>query len=205
MIIEKYSSKEEWLQGRLGRITGTRLKDIIPKRDGGKKIGTYELIAERISTDPDGLAFNESPIERGLRLESEAIARFSKETGKKVNTDLVIWARDENKSIAISPDGSIGKTEAVESKSLSCARHIEAFITQKVPDEYEYQCLEYFIVNDKLKKLFVVFYDPRIPTKDFFYLTINRKDVESRIADLLKMQGEVLQYVDEWVVKLSDL
>jgi hypothetical protein len=50
-------------------------------------------------------------MDRGKRLEDEAIERFAKETGKKVNTDLVLWMRDDDENIAVSPDGSIGKTK----------------------------------------------------------------------------------------------
>ncbi len=178
MKIQKFSTEDEWLEARRGRVTGTRLKDLIVKRGTAKKMGFYELIAERIALPPDG----ENVMDRGKRLEDEAIERFAKETKKKVNNDLVLWYRDDDENIAVSPDGSIGKTEAVEVKCLSSARHIEAWLTKKIPDEYEYQVLQYFIVNDKLKTLYFVFYDPRMP-KDFFYHEVHRKDVLDDVDD----------------------
>ncbi|MCV6900789.1 YqaJ viral recombinase family protein, partial [Escherichia coli] len=84
------------------------------------------------------------------RLEEEAVARFVKETGKEVNTDLVIFTRDDNENIAFSPDAYIGDTEVVEAKCLSSASHIEAWLTQEVPSEYEEQTIQPFIVNDTL-------------------------------------------------------
>lgn len=203
MKVITFETEEHWKGWRMGKITGSKAGDITPKRDGSKKIGFYELIAERIATDPYGLAFAENPMERGKRLEKEAVERFAQETGKKVDWSLVGWESDEDSSIALSPDGVIGKTEAIEAKCLSCARHIEAFLTQEVPDEFEYQMLQYFVVNEKLKTLYFVFYDPRIPAKDFFYLTIKRKDVAARIASLLEMQKKTLEEVNVIVTQLT--
>lgn len=192
MIVKKYDNEDQWLDARRGKITGTRLKDLVSKRDGKPKIGFYELIAERVAIPADG----ENVMDRGKRLEHEAIERFSQETKKKVNTDLVIWFRDDNEDIAISPDGFIGKTEAVECKCLSSARHLEAWITKEIPDEYEFQVLQYFIVNPQLKKLYFVFYDPRMPI-DFFWIEVSRKDLQEQIDEYLALEFEVLKQVEE--------
>lgn len=196
----KFENREDWMFARRGKITGSRLKDIVVKRGTGKKIGYYELIAERLATEPEG----ENPMERGTRLEPEALERFVKEAKKKVNTDLVIWTRDDNESIAISPDGVISDTEAVEAKCLSSARHIEAFLTQEIPSEYEMQVYQYFIVNDTLTTLYLAFYDPRLPCKDFFYLTINRKDIQASVDEYLEYQRKTLEEVNEIVLKLTN-
>lgn len=200
MKISTYQSKEEWLNARLGKITGSRVKDIIVKRGTGKKKGYYELIAERIATRPDG----ENPMERGNRLEGEAIARFQSETEQDVDTSLVIWSRDEDDSIAISPDGFMGLTEAVEVKCLSSASHIEAYLTQEVPSEYKDQVIQYFVVNDKLEKVYVVFYDPRIPCKDYFVIEVTRESVEDEVKEYLDYQRNVLKEVDDIVLKLTN-
>lgn len=194
-----FKDKEEWLAARRGKITGTRLKDVITLRGNGKKIGYYELIAERLGIPAD----DESAMDRGARLEAEAMEHFVADTKKKVNMDLVIWTRDDNENIALSPDGFIGKTEAVEVKCLSSARHIEALLTQEVPSDYEYQVLQYFIVNDALKTLYFVMYDPRLLAKPFFYLTINRADLEEKIVQFLEYQVNILKEVDDAVTKIS--
>lgn len=195
----KFDNRDSWLAARMGKITGSRLKDIIVKRGTGMKIGYYELIAERLALPADG----EDPMDRGTRLEDEAIERFAKETKKKVGRSLIIWTRDDNESIAVSPDGVVGKTAAVEAKCLSSARHIEAYLTQKVPDEFQYQVLQYFIVNDKLETLYLVFYDPRLSAKDFFYLTITREEMAEEIKFCLEYEEKVLAEVTEIVNKLT--
>ena len=198
-----YTDREEWLQARKGKITGSRLADIIVKRGTGKKIGFYELIAERLSTDPEGLAFDETPMERGTRLEPEAMAKFVEVTGKKVDTSLVMWSRDDNDSIAVSPDGFIGKLEAVETKCLSSAKHLKAYLTQQVPEDYEEQVTQYFIVNDQLRTLWLAFYDPRIPLLDFFFLEVKRADIEDDIEDYLEQERNVIAEVDKIVLEIT--
>ncbi len=201
MKINKYDSREDWLFARRGKITGSRLKDIVVKRGTGKKIGFYELIAERLATEPEG---DETPMDRGTRLEPEAMEAFKAKTGKKIDDSLVIWTRDDNESIAISPDGFIGKKEAVEIKCLSSAKHIEALLTQKVPDEYEMQVIQYFVVNEDLQTLYFVFYDPRIPSHEMFHLKITRESVQADVDTYLKYQQDTLKEIDEIVLKLSN-
>lgn len=196
----KFESREEWLAARRGKITGSRLKEIITKRGNGKKIGFYELIAERLGIPADG----ENPMDRGTRLEPEAIERFSQETGRKVDSSLVIWTRDDDENIALSPDGIIGKTEALEAKCLASARHIQAYLTQQIPDDYREQAIQYFVVNDKLRKLHFAFYDPRLLAKPFFIITITRKELEEEIEAALEYERTTLAEIDEIVLTLSN-
>jgi predicted phage-related endonuclease len=195
----KFKTEEAWLAARVGKITGSRLKDLINKRGTGNKKGFYELIAERVALPADG----ENPMDRGHRLEKEAIERFSKETGKKVDGSLIMWVSKEDDSIAISPDGIIGKTQAIEIKCLNSASHIEALLTGELPTEYYFQSLQYFIVNPKLKKLYFAFYDPRIPHKDFFYFTIDRKDREADAETYLREQLNIIASVEKIVLELT--
>lgn len=189
--ITKFSSEEEWMDGRRGKITGTRLGKLISKRDKKKLKGFYEVIAERVAIP----ASNEPVMDRGRRLETEALERFEKETGKKVNKDLVIISRDENENIAYSPDGFIGKTETVEVKCLNSASHIEAWLTKEIPSEYYEQTIQPFIVNNSLKTLYFVFYDPRLPKIDFFFFEVRRSDIKKEIAEFLALELEILEEI----------
>lgn len=199
MKIRKFDSKEEWFAARVGKITGSSLKDITMKRGEGKKIGYYQLIADRLATPSDG----EDPMERGTRLETEAIQEFEKEMGMKVDTGLYLWVSDENENIAVSPDGVIDRENAVEVKCLSSARHIEAYLTKKVLYDYEFQVLQYFIVNPDLQNLYFCFYDPRLTVKPFFYLTITRESVQDEVEEYLEHEKKVLEEVERVVLELS--
>lgn len=200
MITKKFENKEDWMEARKGKFTGSRLKDIIVKRGTGEKIGFYETIAERIAQSAD----EENPMERGIRLEDEAVALFIENTGKEVDTSLVIWEREDNSSIAISPDGFIGEKEAVEIKCLSSARHIEAIITKQIPDEYSYQVIQYFIVNDKLETLYFVMYDPRMPENLQLHITkITRESQQEQIDFCLAYQKEKIAKIEEIINQLT--
>lgn len=196
MIVHKFPRTEEgedaWLDCRKGRVTGTRLKDLIVKRSAKPKKGFYEIIAERVAVP----ANNENPMDRGKRLEHIAIERFEKETGKTVDTELVLITREDNENIAYSPDGTIGETETVEVKCLNSASHLEAWLTKEIPSEYEEQSIQPFCVNDKLQTLYFVFYDPRMPI-DFFFFEVHRADIESKIADYLEQQIVALAKIKE--------
>lgn len=199
MKVTRYEDRESWLLSRVGKITGTRVKDIIVKRGTEKKIGFYELIAERIALPADG----ENPMDRGTRLEEEAIKKFEEQTGKKVNTDLVIWQREDNENIAISPDGTIEEENAaVEVKCLSSARHVEAIVTKQVPKELRDQVIQYFCVNDDLQTVYSVFYDPRMSVKDFFVIETKREHVQEEVEAYLSFEKDTLEevnrIVNEW-------
>lgn len=209
MKIIRFADIESWKIWRLTRITGSRLKDIIAV-NGPRKIESYALIAESwIGTA--ALAEEEESaelaFERGLRLEPEAMDRFRKESGKKVDSSLVGLEREDDSRIAISPDGMIGVLEAVEVKCLSAKHHIEAFITRKVPTKpvnYTYQVYQYFICNDKLRKLHFVLYHPLFPKGlDYFVIEINRKDIKAGIAKALEYQRNELKWVREQVEDLA--
>lgn len=191
-MIQKFSSLEAWMEARKGRVGGTRLKDLVVKSGLKKKKGFYEILAERIAIPAD----TENVMDRGHRLEEIAIDRFIEATKKKVNKDLIIVSRDDNENIYYSPDGIIGKTEDVEVKCLNSASHIQAYLTKEIPSEYYEQIIQGFIVNDKLKKRYMVFYDPRLPKIDLFWLEINRKDHEEEIAEYLELEIATLKELD---------
>jgi putative phage-type endonuclease len=199
MKIHKFTNSEDWLEARKGKITGSRLKDLVVKRGTEEKIGFYEIIAERIAETAD----DENAMERGTRLEDEAIKEFQEVVGE-IDTSLVIWERNDNKSIAISPDGFIGKTQAVEVKCLSSAKHIEAIITKTIPSEYEYQVLQYFIVNEDLETLWFVMYDPRMPENlKLHYFEVKREDKKDDITEYLQYQKDKLQKIETIINELT--
>ena len=209
MIISRFENRDLWMQARQGKITGSRLKDILVKRGTGKKKGFFELIAERLAIPRD----DENVMARGHRLEEEALDRFTALTGKEVNRDLMIWMREDNESIAVSPDGTVSEKEACEAKCLSSASHIEAYIyktfpgyeANPIPSEYREQGLQYFCVNDALETLNFCFYDPSFGDLDcaFFVVEMHRKDYLVEIAKALEDQRIALAEVNAIVNKLS--
>lgn len=205
-----FESQEEWFNWRLGKLTGSRVKDAINLRDGAVKSEVWRIVAESILGSA-ALAEEEltasQVMERGHTLEPIALERFAKETGKKVDGSLVGWESAEDIRIAISPDGVIGKTAAVEVKCLLSTKHVEALYTRKIPKNtqgYEEQMIHYFIVNKALKSLYFVFYHPEFPAGlDFFYLTFTRKELAAEIAKYEAAEKEVVSTVRDIVNTLT--
>lgn len=201
MKSKSFTTEEEWKAARVGTIGGTRLGDIMPKRGTDKKMAFYELIAERLGVPSE----EEVPMERGIRLEPEAIAKYEEQTGKVVDQSLVLWVSDINQNITCSPDGVIdGGTEAVEVKCLSSARHIKAIIENEIPDDYMPQARQYFVTNENLQTLHFIMYDPRIVAKPLMVFEIHRADIEEDVQKALAFELQTLNEVDEWVAKLTN-
>lgn len=200
-IINLEQRSDEWVEFRKGKISGTMLGELYAKR-GGRKIGFYELIAESLATEPDG----EDRMERGLRLEEEAIELFAVGFKKKVER-VGVCQHDDYPQVINSPDGLIknGKIydEAVEVKCLSPARHIQAIVENKVPDEYEAQKIQYFIVNPGLKKLYFIFYDPRILSVPLHVIEVTREELRDLPKMYLEFQLQQLKDAKEIIERLA--
>lgn len=196
IILDVEQNSEEWLSARRCKITGSKLKDIVTKRGSGKKIGYYQLIADRLSIEPD----NEDARDRGHRLEQEAIDCFESETNKEVDRSVGMAISDLHKDISISPDGLVKKgavfVEGVEVKALGDARHVEAFLTDEIPQDYIEQIMQYFIVIETLEKVSLVLYTDRIPSMKCKIIEVLRKDHLELIKYLTDYQVDTLQEID---------
>jgi len=200
----QFSDNTEWLDARKGKVTGTRVKDIVVKRATKPKKAFYELIAERIAI-PRG---DENRMDRGHTLEAEAVERLAQETGLPfVQVNNEIWTREDEQNIAYSPDGYIeGEkiTTACEIKCLNSASQLEAFIRREIPSDYTEQTRQAFVVNDDLETLYFAMYDPSLPpTCDFLHFVITREEIAEEVQTLYDYQMNTLSEVDDWVSKLT--
>lgn len=198
--VEQKSNK--WFHLRKGKITGTVLKNILgtPR---ARQEAIYEIIAERLMVGIENDE-TENAMDRGTRLEPDALAAFELETGKQIER-VGLAEDDDNPLIANSPDGLIGETEAVEIKCLGGKNHVKMWLTNKVPDEYEWQVVQYFIVNKKLEKLYFVGYNPDIPVCSLLIIEVNRKDIEDKIEFAKLEQIKFLAEVDLILKKIIKL
>jgi hypothetical protein len=190
---------DEWFIDRLGKITGSKLDDIVVKKGTQQKIGFYKLIAEKIF----GRQPEENQATRGTRLEKEAMEKVGEYLGKEVK-EQGMWVSDFNDRIAVSPDGVISETEAVEIKCLSDALHIKAIMLNTYPKDYHEQAMQYFIVNEKLETLYFAMYRPTEYKKlELKVFELKRKDFEEEIKALREYQENILKEVDKWIIELT--
>jgi putative phage-type endonuclease len=190
----------EWHQLRKGKVTGTVLKDIMgtPKK---REDAFYEIIAERLTVGVETDVEYENAMDRGLRLEPDAISAFELEMALKV--ERTGFAQDDtNPLIANSPDGLIGETEAVEAKCMGGKNHLKMWLTNEIPDEYKWQVVQYFVVNPKLERLYFVAYNPDIPVHPLHIIETTREENAGDIEKAKVAQETFLAEVEE---KLKEL
>lgn len=202
-IVTIPQNTDEWLEFRRAKISGSKLKDLVVKRGTGKKIGFYQLLADRL----EEVAEYEDPRDRGHRLEDEALAEFETVKQLAVNKDCGVWQSDVNPNIIVSPDGGIeidGEyVAAVEIKCLNGAKHLQALIENKIPGEYYEQALQYFVVNEKLETLYFTFYHPNIQAKKLHIIEMHRSDVDKYVEEIRQYEIEQLKEIDRLVEQLA--
>lgn len=183
----------EWHQLRKGKVTGTSLKAIMgtPK---ARQDTIYELVAERLTIGVEGDDY-ESPMDRGTRLEPDALSAFGLATGKSVDK-IGLIQDDKNPLMANSPDGLIEETEAIEVKCMGGKNHVKMWLTNEIPDEYFWQSIQYFVVNEKLERLYFVGYNPEIPTHPLHVIELTRDNAKEDIEKAREAQENFLEDVE---------
>lgn len=213
-VIQIEQNSEAWFEYRLGKVTGSKAKDVAPKANGaGKRDGFWHLLAEKVAERPDG----EPDDDRGHRLENVALAEFSMRTRIPVNTEPGMWVSDDDDDIAVSPDGVVDNGNpipnlACEVKCLSSAKHLKYVIThlraikndkkytpfKYVPSEFRAQLVQYFVVNDDLEKVYFIFFDDRVSIErlSLHFIEIRRTAISDLIDNQKNMQLETLDEVN---------
>lgn len=204
--IDVKQNTPEWEQLRKTKITGTVLKSLMgtPK---ARQEAIYEVIANRLSVGVDSDEEYENPMQRGTRLEPDAVSAFELEKNMQVER-TGFCEDDSNPFIANSPDGYIigtDDTEALEIKAMGGKNHIKMWLTDEIPEEYKWQVVQYFVVNEKLQKLYFAGYNPDIPIHPLHIIEVKREDIALDIENARKSQEAFLLEVDailQTIIKL---
>ena len=192
----------EWHQLRKGKITGTGLKSIMGTPYARDEY-FYEILAQRLTVGLEDEDY-ENAMDRGTRLEPDAIAMFEFETGKSVEV-VGFCEDDDDPTMANSPDGLIGDTEAVEVKCLGGKNHVRMWLENEIPKDYFWQVVQYFVINPKLKKLYFVGYNPDIPVHPFHLIEVIREDIADSIIKAKETQEEFIQKVNSKLKEIIEL
>ena len=195
----------EWFMQRLGRVTASRLKDVIAKIKTGESAARAgyraELVAERLSGKAvEG--FCNAEMKWGTDCEPLARAAYEAETGiLVVETGMV-----PHPSIAMtgaSPDGLVGAEGLLEIKCPKTQNHIETILGGSVPSQYIPQMQWQMACTGRLWVDFVSF-DPRLTTDYQIYtkrVERNEELIASYEAEVKKFLSEVdvtIQKLAEW-------
>lgn len=197
---------DEWFSKRLGKVTASRLNDVMATLKSGGEAATRknyraQLIAERL-TGVKADSFTNGTMQWGT--DNEPIARAMYEVSRGVDVEQVDFV--EHPSILMSgasPDGLIGEDGLIEIKCPNTATHIDYLLAGIVPTEYRNQMLWQMECTGRKWCDFVSF-DPRMP--DDLQLFVIRYELDSGKLD--ELRNGVIQFlseVDSVMLKLVDI
>ena len=184
----------EWFAQRLGKVTASRVADVIAKTKTGYSTSRAnymtELALERI-TGARQEGFTNAAMQWGTETEPLARAAYEAETGEIVDEVPMI----EHPSILMtgaSPDGLIGSDGLIEIKCPNSATHMETLLSGKPAGKYITQMMWQMACTKRQWCDFVSF-DPRFPQHLQLYVTrVLRDDVMVK-----SLENEVAQFLDE--------
>jgi hypothetical protein len=176
----------EWFQQRLGKVTASRVADVVAKTKSGPSASRAnymaQLIAERL-TDNVQESFTNGAMQWGTEKEPEARAAYE-------------FYRNET----VKEIGLVGDDGMVEIKCPNTATHLETLLGQMIPSKYHNQ-MQWQMACAGRQWCDFVSYDPRLPENmRLFVKRMPRDDI--RIKEL---ETEVAGFLLEIAVKLSEL
>lgn len=192
---------DDWYAVRLGKVTASRVSDLMAKTQSGyaasRKNYMAQLVIERL-TNTKAESFSSGYMQWGT--EQEPFARAAYEAAQDVMVEelgfvphpTIEWA-------GASPDGLVGDDGLVEIKCPSTATMIETLLSEKVPSNYMAQ-MQFQMACTGRKWCDYVVFDPRMPAKaQLFIKRVNRDDkfIAEMEAEIVKFLAEVETQVEK--------
>ena len=193
---------QEWLLARCGKVTASRVADIMAKTKSGYSAsrGNYmaELVCERLTGVPTD-TFKSAAMEWGTAQEPHARAAYEAVGGVLVE-EVGFVPHPSIPDAGASPDGLVGAVGLIEIKCPYTATHIETLLSGKVPDRYNTQMQWQMACTGRVWCDYVS-YDPRMPENMRLFLTRVFRDQSA----ILAMETEVLTFIHELTDKVAAL
>lgn len=196
---------QEWFESRLGKVTASKVADIVAKTKSGYSTSRAnymaQLVVERL-TGVKSETFTNSAMEWGTATEPLARAAYELKKGIMVDETGLI----DHPTIAMSgasPDGLVGDDGLIEIKCPNTATHIDTMLSGEADKRYVCQMQWQLAVTGRQWNDFVSF-DPRMP--DNLQLFIKRVERDDEL--IKELEAEVVKFiaeVDEKVEKLKSI
>jgi putative phage-type endonuclease len=192
MEIEQRS--EDWFAIRLGKVTASRVADVIAKTKTGYSTSREnymaQLVVERL-TQTKAESYTNAAMQWGT--DQEPFARAAYEAAQGVMVEEVGFVPHPTIEWAgASPDGLVGDDGLVEIKCPNTATMIEALLTGKVPTKYFTQ-MQFQMACTGTKFCDYAVFDPRMPAKAQLFVTrVNRDD-----AYIAEIETEIIKFLAE--------
>jgi putative phage-type endonuclease len=192
----------EWFAQRIGKVTASRVADVITKTKTGYSTSRdnymAQLVCERL-TGTVAESFTNASMQWGT--DNEPLARAAYEAYMDVLVDEVAMISHPTiENAGASPDGLVGDDGLVEIKCPNTATHIDTLLTQTVPRKYITQ-MQWQMACTGRKWCDFVSFDPRLPKE----LQLFVKHI-SRDEDYISMlEKEVIKFLKELNDKIEKL
>jgi len=193
---------DEWFAVRCGKVTASRVADVIATTKSGYSASraNYEaqLICEILTGKP-AESYSNAAMQWGTETEPLARAQYELKTGEMVNqVGFVVHPMIEQ--AGASPDGLVGSEGLIEIKCPNTSTHLDTLLAQKVPSKYIIQMTWQMVCTGR-KWCDFVSYDPRLPEN--LQLFVQRIELDEDYAK--KLQNEVVMFLVEVNEKVEKL
>ena len=195
---------QEWLSARAGKVTASRISDVLSKIKTGEAAARRDykaqLVAEILTGRPQEDGYINAEMQFGLDTEPAARAAYEAQEGVLVEqVGLVVHPRIER--AAASPDGLVGDSGLMEIKCPKVATHLTYLLDGVVPAKYQPQMLWQMACCERAWCDFVSFRPDLPPELQLFKVRFPRDD--KRITEMEAETIIFLQEVDGLVEKLK--
>lgn len=193
---------DEWLAARVGRITASRMTDLMAKTKSGWGASRANLMAELLCerlTGMPAVRFTNDAMRWGTEQEQFAREAYANRKGVEV-FEVGFIPHPEIARAGASPDGYVGESGLVEFKSPNSATHIDTLLTEVVPARYALQMQFQMACADREWCDFVS-YDPRCPAH--MQLFVRRVTRDQSV--ILELESEVVALDTEIEAKIAAL
>jgi putative phage-type endonuclease len=201
-MTEIIQGTDEWFAARLGKVTASRVADVIAKTKTGYSASRdnymAQLVCERL-TGQKGESFSNAAMQWGTETEPQARAAYSAARFEIVE-EVGFVNHPTIEAAGASPDGLVGALGLIEIKCPNTATHIETLLSQTVPTKYFTQMTWQMISTGRHWCDFVS-YDPRLPAE--LQLFIKRVEYDPVYGAML--EKEVIGFLKELDTKIEQL
>jgi putative phage-type endonuclease len=201
---------EEWFQQRLGKVTASRISDVIAKTKTGVSTSRQnylvQLVSERI-TGKKGDSFVNQAMLDGIERESVARELYMQSKGVSV-TEVGFFDHPIIKNSGASPDGAVNAEEdgkyagLIEIKCPIETTHTNTLMSKSVPSKYIPQ-MQWQLACTGASWVDFVSYNPNFPPElQLFIARVDRNQIY--ISELEVEVEKFLDEVEQTIIKLKE-
>lgn len=185
---------QEWLQERCGKVTASRIADLMARTKtgwGASRVNYMaQLVAERL-TGCVAPSFTNAAMIHGTETEPEARRAYEFFVDRDVQ-QIGFVPHPSIEMAGASPDGLVGSDGLLEIKAPLTATHIETLLSGKVPEKYHLQ-MTFQMACAGRSWCDYVSYDPRLPERMRLFVKRIQRDDEL----VATIEGEVRAFIAE--------